>query len=407
MSAKPPISDANKSVNRSPLAIIFMTIFLDLLGFGIILPQLPFYALKFGASATMVGILGGVFSGMQFLFAPAWGVLSDRIGRRPVILIGVLGTAISMTMLAFTNSLWMLLVARVLAGVSGANLAAAQAYISDVTTPENRAKGMGLVGAAFGLGFIFGPAIGGVLGDYSEHAPGLFAATLAGLNFVAGYFLLPESHPKERRGQRALSLSPLQGIRGLGHPKVGPLFWVSLVFTLAFANLEGTFAMLTHVRLGFDSRHVGYVFAYIGVLGAVLQGVLMGRLVKRFGEMTLLRTGAFLLALGLLGTGEVVSVWMLLATVPLVSIGNGLMTPSLSSLVSQSCEPHERGSVIGMQQSLSALSRMLGPAMGGFLFEHFSPAMPYRVAAALLVLVVLLVMRLPALAAAPSASKGK
>lgn len=383
-------------MKRSPLTIIFVTIFLDLLGFGLILPLLPFYALKFGASPLQVGLLGGAFSGMQFLFSPIWGRISDSIGRRPVILIGVAGTVVSMTMLAFTNSIWTLLFARVLAGISGANIAAAQAYIADVTTPENRAKGMGLVGAAFGLGFIFGPAIGGVLADFDTRAPGLFAASLALLNLIAGWFLLPESHPKERRGtQRGRSLSPLQGLRGLTLPEVGPLLIVSFVITFAFANLEGTFALLTHARLGFESRHVGYVFAYIGIIGALFQGVFVGRLVRRFGEWRLLLLGTLLLAVGLAVMAEVYSVAVLLVATTAISSGNGLVNPSLSSLVSRTCSDQERGAVIGMQQSLGALGRMVGPAMGGLLFQSFGPSSPFYAGAGLMLFGVWLVRRLP------------
>ncbi len=365
-------------MKRSPLVIIFFTVFIDLVGFGIVLPLLPFYAESFGATALLVGLLSTSFSLMQLLFAPVWGRLSDRVGRRPIILLGLLGSAVSYLIFGLAHSLAVLFVARIFAGIAGANISTAQAYIADSTPAEQRAKGMGLIGAAYGLGFIFGPAIGGVLSRYGFAAPAFFAAILAFANFAAACWLLPESlAPSKRRSgsKRGLNWSALS--QGLRHPEAGPLLSLFFISTFAFANLEATFALMTAGRFGLDAQANGYLFAYIGVLITVMQGGLIGRLVKRFGERQLIPTGLFcmIFGLGLLPYSPNVKVLMLVLV--LLAFGNGMANPTMSSLISQMAGPADQGSVLGVAQSTASLARILGPVWGGFTFDAFGLQYPY------------------------------
>jgi len=266
----------------SPLVIIFVTVFIDLLGFGIIIPLLPFYAESFGASAFKIGLLGTSFSLMQFLFSPIWGRWSDRIGRKPIILVGLMGSCLSYLGLALSTSLTLLFVSRIVGGIAGANIPTAQAYIADVTTPENRAKGMGMVGAAFGLGFIFGPAIGGVLSRFGPQTPMWFASALCFSNFVAAWFLLPESRSVSAETK---SLGRMEAFRhAMTKPALLILLTLYFIVTLAFSGFETTFALFSEARFGFTSSTIGFLFAFIGVVLALVQGVLVGRVVKLIPE---------------------------------------------------------------------------------------------------------------------------
>ncbi len=365
-------------MKRSPLVIIFFTVFIDLVGFGIVLPLLPFYAQIFGATALLVGLLSTSFSLMQFLFAPLWGRISDRIGRRPIILLGLLGSSVSYLVFGLANSLLLLFLSRILAGIAGANISTAQAYIADSTPPERRAKGMGLIGAAYGLGFIFGPAIGGTLSHYGYSVPAYFASVLALCNCLAAYFLLPESLNSPNRtfaGRQGLNFAGIQ--RGLRHPELGAFFACFFISTFAFANLESTFALMTQKRFGLDARHNGYLFAYIGVLITIMQGALIGRLVKRFGERKLVVTGLFsmIFGLGLLPFSS--SLQYLLLVLVALTFGSGVTNPSITSLISQITGAEDQGGILGVGQSLASLARILGPVWGGFTFDRFGFQYPY------------------------------
>jgi multidrug resistance protein len=328
----------------SRLTIIFLTIFVDLIGFGIVLPLLPFYAEELGATPAVIGLIVGVHPGMQFIFGPIWGRLSDRIGRRPILLLGLLGSALSYLIFAFATNLLWLLISRAMAGIAGANIPVAQAYIADSTDMENRTRGMGLVGAAFGLGFIAGPAIGGTLVHFGYAAPGFFAAGLSFANAVAAYFYLPES------------LRPTAG---------------------AAAPTPGGAGLWLGARMGYDARHAGYLMAYLGLLMAIVQGRMIGPLAGQFGERRILVFSTSLLifayaALPLAGTLLLLG----LVLIP-VSVGSGINWPTLTSLTSQYTDVARQGSVLGVLQSMSALARMLGAAWGGWIFGTFSPAAPF------------------------------
>src|SRR5688572_21185949 len=263
---------------RSPLVIIFITVFIDLLGFGIIIPLLPFYAESYGAGAFTVGLLSTVFSLMQFIVAPICGRWSDRVGRRPIILLGLLASCVAYVALALADSLALIFAARILAGIAGGNIPTAQAYIADITTPQNRAKGMGLVGAAFGLGFIFGPAIGGILTRYGPSTPMWCAAALCFGNFAAAVFLLPESRHGDRERQSLRRLDLLR--RARQHAGLLPLLAVFFLVSTAFSGFEATFALFSERRFGFTAETIGFVFAFIGLVLATVNGVLVGRVVS-------------------------------------------------------------------------------------------------------------------------------
>jgi DHA1 family tetracycline resistance protein-like MFS transporter len=317
-------------MKKSPLLIIFFTVFIDLIGFGILLPLLPFYAKNLGANALTVGLLFTSFSLMQFLFAPIWGRLSDRIGRRPIILLGLLGSSISYLIFGLADTLWVLLASRLFAGICGANISTAQAYIADSTGPENRAKGMGIIGAAYGLGFIFGPAIGGILSQWGYRVPAFFASGLALANFLAALLLVPESLKPgviSSRPERGFNWSRLRF--ALAQPKLRIYLVLFFLSTFAFANLEGTFALMTARKYQLDARHNGYLFAYIGILITIMQGGLIGRLVKKYGELRLVATGLLCLvfSLALLPYWPTVG-WLLVGLLPL-TFGHGVSNPSL------------------------------------------------------------------------------
>lgn len=359
----------------TPLAIIFVTVFIDLLGFGIIIPLLPFYAQSFGASAFVIGLLGTVFSLMQFLVAPVVGRWSDRIGRRPIILFGLLASCGAYVALALANSLALIFAARIVGGIAGGNIPTAQAYIADITTPENRAKGMGLVGAAFGLGFIIGPALGGVLTRFGHATPMWCAAALCLANFTAAYFFLPES----RHGSRdrvTLSRRDLFA-RARRHPGLLPLLLVFFLVSTAFSGFEATFALFAERRFGFTAETIGYVFAFIGVVLALVNGVLVGRVVRRLGERRVIPLAIALIGIGLLLVPASHTVPALFAVCGTLAVGMGFNNPSMTSAISRLSDPGEQGGMLGLAQSLAALGRIAGPAWGGFLFDRAGITMPY------------------------------
>lgn len=365
-------------MKRSPLVVLFVTVFIDLIGFGIVLPLLPFYAQHFGANALLVGLLSTSFSLMQLLFAPVWGRLSDLVGRRPVILVGLLGSSISYLTFALAPSLTILFLSRILAGIAGANISTAQAYIADSTQPENRAKGMGLIGAAYGLGFTVGPAMGGILSQYGYAVPAFLASALALANFGAAWWLLPESrNPSEvtYRIERGLNWQRLR--TGIQHPELGVFLILFFIATFAFANLEATFALMTARKFGFDARANGYLFAYIGVLITVVQGGLTGRLAKRFGERRLISVGLFCMIFGLGLLPYSLGLKSLLLVLVVLVGGQGSTNPSISSLISQSASTEDQGGILGVAQSLASLARILGPIWGGFTFDALGFQYPY------------------------------
>jgi len=364
-------------MKRSPLVVIFTTVFIDLVGFGIVIPVLPFYAegLRFNATPRTVGLLFASYSLMQLIFAPILGRLSDKYGRRPVLLISIIGTGIGFLILGFAKTLWMLFAGRILDGITGGNISTAQAYIADITSKEDRAKGMGLIGAAFGLGFVFGPAIGGILSRWGVEVPFLFAAGLCFANTILLYFRLPETvtpdHPARVSAAGGRGFSQL--IQSLRNPRLGFVLSIYFLFIVAFSIMTTSFSLYTMFRFGYDAQHTGYLFTYVGILAVIVQGGLIGRLVKRFGELPLVIVGALLFAGSLFAipfvgpqTGGLLA---LLVGGGLFSIGNSLSGPSLTSLASKSAGPAEQGSVLGVTQSAASLARAVGPALAAVLIH--------------------------------------
>ena len=363
-------------MNRSPLVVIFTTVFIDLLGFGIVIPVLPYYAegTQFNGTPRTVGLLFASYSIMQLIFSPVLGRLSDKYGRRPVLLISIIGTGIGFLILGFAQTLWMLFLGRILDGISGGNISTAQAYIADITTKENRAKGMGLIGAAFGLGFIFGPAIGGILSQWGIHVPFFFAAALCFANAVLLYFRLPETvtadHPaKHKAGGRSWR----QVANALKQPRLGFVLVIYFLFIVAFSIMTTSFSLYTMFRFGYDAQHTGYLFAYVGLIAVIIQGGLIGRLVKRFGELPLVIFGAFCFAISLFAVPFVGpaagGLAGLLIGGGVFSMGNSLATPALTSLASKSVDASQQGVVLGVTQSTASLARAVGPSLAAVLIS--------------------------------------
>lgn len=364
-------------MRRSPLIVIFTTVFIDLVGFGIVIPVLPFYAegTAFNATPRTVGLLFASYSIMQLIFSPILGGLSDKHGRRPVLLLSIIGTGIGFLILGLATTVWMLFIGRILDGITGGNISTAQAYIADITTEENRAKGMGLIGAAFGLGFIFGPAIGGILSHWGIHVPFFFAATLCFANAVLLYFRLPETvtadHPAKHSAAGGRSLRHV--LDSLKQPKLAFVLVIYFLFIVAFSIMTTSFSLYTMFRFGYDAQHTGYLFAYVGVIAVIIQGGLIGRLVKRFGEIPLVIFGALCFAISLFAVPFVGpaagGLGALLIGGGVFSMGNSLATPALTSLASKSVGAAEQGVVLGVTQSTASLARAVGPSLTAILIS--------------------------------------
>jgi MFS transporter, DHA1 family, tetracycline resistance protein len=364
-------------MKRSPLVVIFTTVFIDLVGFGIVIPVLPFYAegTAFNATPRTVGLLFASYSIMQLIFSPILGGLSDKYGRRPVLLLSIIGTGIGFLVLGFAQSLLMLFIGRILDGITGGNISTAQAYIADITTKENRAKGMGLIGAAFGLGFIFGPAIGGILSHWGIHVPFFFAAALCFANAVLLYFTLPETvtadHPARHSAAGGRSLRDV--VLSLKQPKLAFVLIIYFLFIVAFSIMTTSFSLYTMFRFGYDAQHTGYLFAYVGLIAVIIQGGLIGRLVKRFGELPLVIVGALCFAISLFAVPFVGpaagGLAALLVGGGVFSMGNSLATPALTSLASKSAGAAQQGIVLGVTQSTASLARAVGPFLAALLIN--------------------------------------
>ena len=361
-------------MKRSPLLVIFITVFIDLVGFGIVIPVMPYYAegTRFGATPRGVGLLFASYSIMQLIFAPVLGRLSDKYGRRPVLLISLLGTSLGFFVMGFATTLWMLFLGRIIDGISGGNISTAQAYIADVTTPENRAKGMGLIGAAFGLGFVFGPAIGGVLSIWGIHVPFIFAGALAFANAVLLYFALPETvtpdHPARTSAAQGRSWRRL--FSSLRNPRLAFVLTIYFLSIVAFSLMTASFSLFLMFRFGYDAFHNGWVFAMVGIVSAVIQGGLIGRLVKRYGEPNLVIVGSLLFSLSLFASpfiGPALGIMGIIVTGVVSAIGNALNAPTLTSLASKTASANEQGAIMGVTQSVASLARAVGPALAAFL----------------------------------------
>lgn len=371
---------------RRAFATIFLTILLDLIGFGMILPLLPFYAQQFRATPLAIGLLFSSYSLAQLVFAPILGRLSDRTGRRPVLLASICGSVVAYLLFAKAGSFLVLLLARTLSGIAASNYGIAQAYIADVTTPEERSRAMGMVGAAFGLGFVLGPALGGLLARFGPGAVPLSAAALSGLNLLIALIWLPESLGREVRGRsQDRPWLDVDGLRGLWRDV--PLRGLMLLFflvMLAFSMMEATLALFCQSRFGFGVAETSWLFAYVGVVLVVIQGGLIGPLARRFGERRLILGGILLMGLGLGLLAATPVVWALAASLGLLAIGSGLHNPSTLALLSRLTREESQGGTIGLSRSFGALARTLGPPAGTWIFGAAGDGWPFWTAGGLM-----------------------
>jgi len=361
---------------KSPLLAIFLIVSVDVLGLTIILPLLPFYAEKLGASPAVVGMLVSTYALCQLIAGPILGRMSDHMGRRPLLLVSQLGTFIGFLILAYANALWLVFLSRVIDGVTAGNLSLAQAYISDVTKPEERAKSFALIGIAFGMGFLIGPAISGFLVQYSYQYPIFAAAALSATSILSTYFLLPRHTPVAADTPRKFTVLDWGNyLRYFREPALGPLLWQFLAFALTFSLFMTGFPLFAERRFvwhghPFGAKEVGYIYAYLGFLGVILQGGLMGRLVKAFGEINLVRAGFFVAMAGLAALAFTSSIPILLVVAAAASLGTGLNRPALTSLITQRASRSEQGAVLGITQSLNSLAAICAPTAAGFLIDH-------------------------------------
>jgi DHA1 family tetracycline resistance protein-like MFS transporter len=364
-----------------PLAIIFLTIFVNLVGFGIIVPLLPFYAETFGASPFVIGLLFAVFSLCQLAAAPALGDLSDRYGRRPVLIFSLLGTVVSFAMLAVAHSIAMLFAARIVDGLSGGNISTARAYVADVTEPKDRARAYGLIGAAFGLGFILGPAVSGILAPISYTAPIWAAAAVTLVATIMATLWLPETVHRAHAGVG----NPFRFLPALARrAAIRRVLAIDFVYWLAFATFQTTFALFAARRFGFDAARTGYFFAAFGVLGAIIQGGFIRPIVARIGDKTTFMLGLIFAAIGLIGAALAPTVALFAAALVPMAFGIGFGHPTMASLVSRAARIDEQGRVQGAASAVESLGRTIGPVWGNASLQHFGESTPYVSAAVLL-----------------------
>ncbi|GAB4399909.1 MAG: tetracycline resistance MFS efflux pump [Anaerolineales bacterium] len=386
-------------MKRSPLFSIFLVVFIDLLGFGLILPLLPFYAETYGATPLVVGLLTASYAAAQLLGAPILGRLSDRYGRRPILLLSIFGTFVGLLLLGFAEPLGraaagmlpflsvnasiltVLFLSRILDGLTGGNISVAQAYITDVTDASSRARGLGLIGAAFGLGFILGPATGGILSTWGYSVPAFAAAALSAINLLSVYFSLPESLTPEVRakmpmqtGKPAFSFQSLW--QALNRERVGPLLHVRFFFGLAFATFQSIFALYAQYQLNLDARATGFVLTYVGILSALVQGVAVGAFSKRYNDRSIILAGSILMGISLLAWAFTPNVTILLIVLAPLALAGGTLNTVLNSALTKAVYPEEVGGTLGLSAAIESLTRVIAPTAGGYLLGAFGAWAP-------------------------------
>lgn len=370
-----------RGAGARPLTFIFLTVFLDLLGVGILVPVLPFIVAEFRTDALTVGLLSLTFAAAQFLASPVLGAWSDRVGRRRVLLLSVFGTGVGYFIFGAAQTLWLLYLARLIDGFTGGNVSTAQAYIADVSPPQDRAKNFGLIGAAFGLGFIVGPALGGILSHWSLRAPAYAAGVLSLATVALGYLVLPESLPPERRTRTPFRLRDLHPLGHLGEavrrPGVARIFAAFFAMSFAMAGLQSNFAVFTHARFGLGPKGNALLFTLVGLVGVLVQGVLLRRVSTADRERPIAMGGLALMAVGFAATAFVPGVVWLYPAIVVLALGSSAAGPMLTSEVSRSVGAAEQGWVLGSLQSVASLTRIAGPVWAGLAFDHVGPGAPY------------------------------
>lgn len=365
--------------NKASLTIIFATVFIDLMGFGILIPILPTFASKeLGISDFSIGLIVAIYSLMQFFFNPVLGKLSDRIGRRPLILITLLLTAVSYTIFSFATSFLILFLSRMLAGLGGSNISVAQAYIADITSKEERSRGMGLIGAAFGLGFLFGPLIGALLSQYGYAVAGFGSAGFSLIAFIFALFFLPESiktqSKKDKFNPRFFDISYAKKV--LQYPSLGLLIILFFIIVFSMANIYGTFALLGYKVYGFTDQQNGILFGFSGLTAALVQGVLM-KYFSKYKEKNVILTGSLFMMIGLALMPYGINFTGVAIIISIFSIGTGVLQPIILSMISKLSPDKEQGAILGLNQSFSAFARVLGPLWGGFAYDYLGYQFPF------------------------------
>jgi len=355
-------------MKKSPLASILSIVFIDLIGFGMIIPILPLYAQRFQATEWQIGLLLASYSLMQFLASPLLGWLSDRYGRKPVLLCSLVGSALGYLLMANAASLTILFAARILAGISGASVGTASAYIADITPPENRSKRIGLIGAAFGIGFILGPATGGILSHFSVVAPFWFAAILSILNAIAMWILLPEPERHAVRQQGPVDLR--ETFEQAGSWRLGVITLIYFIGIAGFAIVTVIYAQVSNRRFDLNQSQISYIFVMMGLIGALIQGGAIGRLAKRFGDVNLAIAGFALMAISMMAMPLAHSIFSFLLFSAGLAMGNSLSQPTMSAIASKGASPALQGRVLGIVQSAGSLGRVFGPVTAGVLLTH-------------------------------------
>ena len=380
------------AASRTVLMVVFATILIDFIGFSVLIPVLPLFAERLGASPFQVALILTVYALAQLVFLPAWGWVSDRIGRRPVVLVSLFGTVCSFVVLAFADSIGMIYAARVLAGFFAASIGTAQAVVTDVTSSSERARGMGIIGAAFGAGMIVGPMLGGLTAEIHEKAPFYAVALLATLNFLIAWARLPESRRPQLRPpdwsefRHSFVPTPVRLVMAVHDRRIGLFLYLFFQVFTAFAVLEALITLYMGDEYGATPLDVGLLFAWIGVVLVVTQGVLLRRLVNQVGETRLVVLGLVAMGTGLAAMAFVPTYGWFYPVGSVVAFGNGITFPSFTSLYSKACEAENAGELLGQSQAMATTGRIVGPTIGGLLMQHWFPSAPFLLAGAMMLL---------------------
>ncbi len=375
--------------------MLMATAFVDMMGFAMVFPLLPFYAIDLGASPQVIGILISSFSVAQLASAPVWGRVSDRYGRRPVLIVGLALAGVAFVVFGLAQSVWLLLLSRTVQGLGGGTTGVIQAYIGDATDPRQRARGLGWLSAATSAGVMVGPAIGSAAAHFGHAAPGFVAAALCFLNVIFAWKYLPESKAATARPARSIRTSVWQVLRHPGAPQPR-LIWIYAVGMGAFTSLSSVVALYLNFRFAITAKTIGYVFVYIGALSVVMRALVLGPLVDRFGEARVMRGGAILLGTGMALYTLPGSIWMMALVIPFVPMGTALLFPSVTALSSHLSDAKELGQMMGVQQAFGGVARVVAPLAATWLYQHLGPSDPFLVAACVMLLVTMLAFRIPA-----------